>query len=130
MYITLAELKKALGQKESIFTSVMDDSEFTTIITNRDSFIDEYIGGSVSLPFDPTPKIISNISTSLCVYDVYAENANQDVPEVIKDGKGYAMKLLDKILAKKIPLGSQVDADGDNVNFRYQVDDQFFTEKM
>lgn len=130
MYITLAELKKALGQKESIFTSVMDDPELTTLITNRDSFIDEYIGGSVSLPFDPVPKIIIHISTKLCVYDVYAENANQDVPDVIKDGKSDAMKLLDKILARNIPLGSQVDAEGDNVNFRYQADDQFFTEKM
>lgn len=126
-YITLADLKKALGQKETIFTAVMDDPELTAIITNRDSFIDEYIGGSVSLPFDPVPKIIIYISTKLCVYDVYDGNANQDVPEVVKDGKKEAMTLLDKILNKKLPLGSQGDdTENDGLNdIKFDVKSQF-----
>ena len=128
-YITLAELKKALGQKETIFTSIMSDEELTAIIIEREKFIDEYIGPSVKLPFeeDSIPKMIKYICTNLCVYDIYAENANTDVPEVVKDDKKEAMTLLDKILNKKIPLGSQGDdTEDDGLNdIKFDAKSQF-----
>jgi phage gp36-like protein len=130
MYITLGELKIALGENEKAFSAIISDDEFAEIITNRDSFIDEFIGGTVALPFSTVPKLIIYISTKLCVYDVFAENAPDDVSEVVKDGKIEAMRLLDKIVAKKIPLGSQVDDDGDNVNVLYSVDNQVFTSNL
>jgi len=130
MYITLNELKKALGQNLTAIQQVLDDNDLIEIITNLTSFIDDCIKAVVVLPLENPPQIIKRICQGLAVYDVHKLIAWDDVSEVIQKEYSSVLKLLDKIQKRVILLGNQTNDDGEDVNLQYKVDNQYFTHKM
>ena len=131
-YIVLADLKKAFGQKETIFTSIMDDDELNAIITENSKLIDEYLNGYVTLPeeAEDIPQIFKRILTKLCVFDVYALNANLDVPEIINDEYQNSLKLLEKIRSGKIKLTTETEPTDTTGDIRFESDSQVINQNL
>ncbi|MBI2125886.1 MAG: hypothetical protein HYU02_01010 [Thaumarchaeota archaeon] len=59
-YSPVAQVKEVLG-----ITATTFDTELTNVITDSDSFIDEYLRPYASVPVSPTPTEIGKISALL-----------------------------------------------------------------
>ena len=131
-YIVLADLKKALGPKETIFTSVMDDDELNAIIIKKSKLIDEYLNGYVTLPeaAEDIPQLFIDIVTALCVFNIYSLNANMDVPKIINDDYKNSFILLEKIRSGKIKLTTETEPTDTTGDIRFKSDLQVLNQDL
>jgi len=107
MYSTLDLITAKLGSFATLITASMEDADVEGFIAEADNTIDGYIAAAVTLPFTSTPKLITSISTSIAVRNLWAQKQAKTLPEhVIKDYDN-AIKLLEMIAKGTIKLTAQ-----------------------
>jgi len=79
-------------------------------IDQADGEIDAYISLAVELPLNYTPKIISNLSSKIAVYNLYRRRAT--VPDHWRSEYDRCLALLDRIASGKMILPDEVGKDG------------------
>jgi phage gp36-like protein len=107
MYSTLDLILAKLGSFATLITTGMETADIEGFISEADDTIDGYIAAAVTLPFTSTPKLITTISTSIAVRNLWAQKQAKTLPEhVIKDYDN-AIKLLEMIARGTIKLTAQ-----------------------
>ena len=111
MYCTTADMEKLMSAES--LRQLADDGPdgpayedvLAEAIEQADREIDAYIGVVQSVPLDPVPPLVANLSAKIAIYKLYSRRDHLD-PGVW--GKGYerALSLLQKIATGGLSLGS------------------------
>ena len=113
MYITLADIKKAMAEATLIQLS-NDDPTATTVdlevveevITNACELVDGYLHGRYTLPLVPVPTVINGLCVDLAKHSLYKRRPEgNNIPDMVIDGYKNAIKLLESIQIGKLHLG-------------------------
>lgn len=132
-YSTLADTLDQLD--ESRLIELTDDEGIGTVgvarvekaISDADQVIDGYIGSRYSVPLDPAPPILRQLSVALAVYNLYARR--DLMPDIRAENNKWAIRTLELIGAGKVSLGAQ-DPDGnppEKAGIGYSAKDQIFS---
>ena len=109
----------------------VDDDKVTRAIADADATIDAYCQGRYSIPLDPVPDKMRQISVDLAVYNLYSRRGDA-APETRKDRHKEAIRFLEKVSEGKISLGSSTpspETTGNSVDI--DQNDRIFTrDKM
>jgi len=118
---TLIQLTDDDGQ------GLVDDDKVTRAIADADATVDAYCQGRYSVPIDPVPDKVRQVSVDLAIYNLYSRR-DDTAPETRKDRNKEAIRFLEKVADGKIDLGSAAPAPettGDAVDIDYN--DRIFT---
>ncbi len=115
MYSTPAELKLLISEKELV--QLASDSKqiadwhsreiqnvLTEAIDQADGEIDGYVGMVQTLPMPKTPRIISNLSAKIAVYNMLRRRPH--MPDSWQSEYDRCLRLLEKIAEGKLSLES------------------------
>jgi len=131
-YITEANLELELGNNATTLLNGLESTDISNIIDTQSQVIDNYCRTVKTVPFeaDAIPAIVAELTMRLVKYKIYSRFQTKDIPEHIKNDYQEAFKILEKIQAGKIEVGSQedysdeeadADAEGDISGFNDQL---------
>lgn len=130
MYTTEDLVTAKLGSFADLITASMESSDIEGFITEADNTIDGYIAAAVTLPFTDTPKLITSISTSIAVRNLWAQKQAKTLPEHVQKDYDNALKLLEMIARGTIKLTA---ADPESTTFydlKYTAARRAFTSPL
>lgn len=139
MYSTVADLLKVLPESEALqladdaSAGAVDDPAVAAVLVESiamaDSEIDTYVGAVKSVPLDPVPAIIANLSTKLAAHNLYLRRSGVEEPEVWQRETARCQRLLESIASGKIVLGASegVTAEPDGSDVLVSAPDRIFT---
>lgn len=84
---------------------VVNDDRVTRAIADADATIDAYCQGRYSIPLDPVPDKMRQVSVDLAIYNLYSRRGDA-APETRKDRHKEAIRFLEKVSEGKISLGA------------------------
>ena len=104
-YSTLLDMKKSLPEIKIIeltddyHNNEIDEKIVADAIDQADNTIDGYLRGRypADIPEVDVPELISDISTKLAIYNLFARKVYIDLPESILNNYKWAIKQLEKI---------------------------------
>ena len=105
----------------------VDDAKVTRAIADADATIDAYCQGRYSIPLDPVPGKMRQVSVDLAVYNLYSRRGDA-APETRKDRHKEAIRFLEKVSEGKISLGASTpspETTGNSVEIGHN--DRIFT---
>jgi len=108
-------------------TGLVDSDKVTRAIADADATIDAYCQGRYTVPLDPVPNKIRQVSVDLAIYNLYSRR-DDTAPETRKDRNKEAIRFLEKVADGKIDLGSATpapDTTGNAADIDYN--DRIFT---
>lgn len=117
MYSTVRDLLRLLPEYEVL--QLADDRNTGKIICRgvqavlkeaidqADREIDSYVGVVRSVPLDPVPALVTNISSKLAVHHLYLRRPGVDEPEPWQRETARCMRLLEHIATGKLALGAE-----------------------
>lgn len=116
-YSTAADLKKLLPEAELLQladdtgqASGLDDPVVAAVlaeaIDQADREIDAYVAAAQTVPLDPVPPLIANLSVKIAVHVLFLRRSHMDEPEQWADEYKRCLKLLEKIAEGKLLLGA------------------------
>lgn len=141
MYSTVEALLRLLPEAEILQLAdddrigVLADPAVTAVlaemIDQADREIDAYVGVVESVPMDPPPALLVNISTKLAVHNLYLRRAGIDEPETWQRETSRCMRMLEMISTGKIALGAQDGAvvDPDTSEILVSTSTRIFDQK-
>jgi phage gp36-like protein len=101
----------------------VDDDMVDRAIADADANIDAYCQGRYTVPLDPVPDKIRQISVDIAIYNLYSRR-DDTCPETRKDRYREAIRFLEKVAAGNIALGSATPAavnTGNSVEIDYNA---------
>jgi len=111
-YVSVADVRQALGAGQLIKLSndapgadSPDEAVIDTAIETASQMVDGYLRARHTLPLNPIPTIVRELTRSLVCYALYARRMASGVPETVKDQRDHAIKALEHIQSGRITLG-------------------------
>jgi phage gp36-like protein len=87
-------------------TGMVDTGNVDRAIEDADDEIDSFLGLQYALPLDSVPGLVRRMSVDLAVCNLYGRRPHLTIPETQKERCDSARKILEKIAAGKLSLGS------------------------
>jgi phage gp36-like protein len=120
-YCILADIKKAIP--EVVIIQLTDDDNIGEIVSANvnkaiaaaDATIDAYCQRYYTIPLNPVPPKIVEISADIAIYNLYSRS-DLPLPEIRKDRNDAAIKFLEKVAKGDIDLGAASPAPTDTSN--------------
>lgn len=113
-YCTLADLELAIPAQTLIWLS-SDDTSAVAInlpvveqaVVQAEELIDGFLRGRYTLPLDPVPTIVKDMTVNLARHWLYARRPEgNDLPDAVVRTHKAAMSLLDTIRDGKLTIGT------------------------
>ena len=131
-YCTQDDILQQLSSDKLItLTSETGDAADSDIVTraieDADATIDTYCQARYTVPLDPVPTRIREVSVDVSIYNLYSRRDDM-IPYLRKDRHKEAIRFLEKVSEGKIELGASTPAPtntGDTVDITYN--DRIFT---
>jgi len=107
-YCTLADLQKKISTAELIQLTddsglAIDQAKIDAVILEADELIDSYVGKVKTVPLNPVPGLIKNLSVNMAIWNLFVGRGSPD--EVRETANRDAMKVLEKLTDRKVTLG-------------------------
>jgi len=99
----------ALIQLTDPLGAAIDDDVVSRAIEDADATIDSYCQGRYTVPLDPVPAKVRQISVDIAIYNVFSRRADT-APDIRKDRQKEAIRWLEKVNKGDIPLGAATPA--------------------
>ena len=129
--MTVVVLAVAIDLTDDHGLGVLEENNLTSAISDADAEIDSYCQAHYSVPLDPVPDRITQLSADIAIYNLYSRRVDV-VPEVREKRYNAAIRFLEKVAEGKLPLGADTPAattTADTVDVEYN--DRIFTrDKM
>jgi len=134
-YCTKADLPIPASLAEAYATDATGESQETkdariaAAIDQAQSEVDGYVGVQYTIPLDPVPKVVRDLTARIAVYKLAFRQGKQDAYQVDYDG---AVRFLRDVAAGKATLGPEVGGDPDpprEGGGSIQVNDRVFTRE-
>ena len=109
--IKLEELDKLTEENEDNLNSA---------ISAADSLIDSYAMNATTVPLDPVPEIIKQLSYDIAIFYLHDRIQFNDIPERVKDKYDAALNWLKDLAAGKANLPG-IEADAIEATVQYSV---------
>jgi phage gp36-like protein len=131
-YITEANLELELGNNADTLLAGLESADITNIIDTQSQVIDNYCRTVKTVPFDAEaiPAIVSELTMRLVKYKIYSRFQTKDIPEHIKSDYQDAFKILEKIQAGKIEIGTQADYSDEETDAENEGDVSGFSDEL
>lgn len=130
MYTNADTILARLGAFASLITADMEPEAVEAFITEADDIIDGYITAAVTLPFTTTPKLITSISTSIAVRNLWAQKQAKTLPEHVSKDYDNAIKLLEMISRGTIKLTAADPADATFRDLKFTAANRAFRQQL
>ncbi|MBM4159117.1 MAG: DUF1320 domain-containing protein [Ignavibacteria bacterium] len=105
MYSTKEDFLKRVSEDDLNSLTDKEDDNLEEAINTADSIIDGYLSNIFSeLPLDDTPKIITQISIDIALYNLHSRLQYKDIPDHISKKYEGSIKLLEKIASGEIKI--------------------------
>jgi len=88
---------------------LVDNDKVTRAIADADATVDAYCQGRYTVPLDPVPNKIRQVSVDIAIYNLYSRR-DDTAPETRKDRHKEAIRFLEKVADGKIDLGTATPA--------------------
>lgn len=113
-YCTLADLELAIPAQTLIWLSSDDTSAVAVnlpvveqAVAQAEELIDGFLRGRYTLPLDPVPTIVKDMTVNLARHWLYARRPEgNDLPDAVVRTHKAAMSLLDTIRDGKLTIGT------------------------
>lgn len=93
----------------------VDPDIVTRAIEDADATIDTYCQGRYTVPLDPVPPRIREVSVDEAIYNLYSRR-DDAIPDLRKDRHKEAIRFLEKVSEGKIELGTSTPAPANTGN--------------
>jgi phage gp36-like protein len=119
MYCTSDDLTRLLPASELLDladdtgAASLDDPGVQAVLAEAvdqaDREIDAYVGMVKSVPLDPVPPLVANLSAKCAVHGLYIRRPGLSIPDSIAEAYRQALQMLGRIAAGQLSLGQKED---------------------
>jgi phage gp36-like protein len=85
-------------------SGIVDEAVLAAAASSAANIIDGYISSGYSLPLNPVPGILQEVSAGLAIHDLYRRRASGDMPKSVREDRDNAIRILEHIAEGKIKL--------------------------